>query len=240
MSGVFALSQGATVRYVGQSIEEFNDSVWIKSVYSTKKKECYFLFCDRRPEQRNQPTNEECLKTKVLVYNKDFGRWSLIEPDRDRRIRDISVCQGNLIMIMADGSLIREELEEVSTGAVARKCRLEMDWFNLRDIQGYIRLRQINILYDFRGREDTVLNGRIWYDYEEKSNNIERFAIRYEGQKAAKDSNRIFRFKPIRQKCSAFKLTIEEETGNPFTISGLTIKYASEAEGILNVAVGGS
>ena len=195
---------------------------------------------------------------KVLIYNKDFGRWSVLVPKRGEVIRDIDICGGELVLIIQN-RLCREL---ALADSVARRvelgdgrCRIEMDWFNLRDLQGYVRLRTINVLHKFYV-PNTTINCYLFYDYDsnlvekvkrgdttsdEEQRKYQRFEIKTPSVIKARDAERVFRIKPRRQKCSSFLLVFEvPSTNKPFTISGLTLKYAAEAEGMRPALAGAS
>ena len=143
-------------------------------------------------------------------------------------MNDISIANGELLL--QAGGQVFEEQAAIRSGAVSSRrlvdYRMETDWINLTDFQGFNRLRRINVLFEITGTADCRICYDIMYNY-----NADRILDTGHFQLPqftyGDDPRRIHRIIPSVQKCASFKIVFRATTSVSFNISGLTLEYVS-------------
>ena len=149
-SGFYRLDRGKSVSYIGKSIEDFNDKECVKSVYSAKNREMYFLLDSG----------------ETLVLNLDFMRWSVVGPEK--MVTDIGLVKGER-MHLIDNVLVEESSRSSS---LIQENEFETTWISLDGIEGYMRLKRLVILA--QAEQGFNLGCQVMYNYDDKNTGSQR------------------------------------------------------------------
>lgn len=222
--GIYLLNRSLTLQYVGKDVERFNNDRCLKTVLSNKRKEVYFLL-DSAPNR------------KVLIFNLDFSRWSVIDADD---VTDISVFKGDLLYLK-EGRLFSHETDSFTLGDSGQPLNTHVklvnivtDWIQVSQINGFSLLRELILLGNYNALDWAKVT--VHYDFDESD-----FDTYYLDLSARSTSERV-RLQLKRYKCSSFKIKIEARTKRPCSFSGFTIEYAVDPQAALGVsgALGGA
>ena len=234
--GIFMIDRGNSVKYIGKEVEDYNAYECRKMEYSSDKKEIYVHVSNN-------------VETVILILNKDFYRWSVIEP-RPLEVRDLAVFDNELLYLTTDTVALKREAVSKDNpkdddSVLNLNYRLTTGWINLIDLIGYGRIRKINILFRsevlLTSMEGLTVDIRYNYDDAEVAEGIrERFTVRngvfapeglsqltVEWLQERGQSRRVLQCQPQDQKFQAIKLDFTVSTKVDFNIAGVAFEYAA-------------
>jgi hypothetical protein len=218
--GVYLLDRALNVSYVGDRVQEFNGLDISSAV----------LVAD---------VNQVRLTTTsgtTLVYDYYYDAWSTYT-----RQEAVSATNwlGAYVFLKADGSALRETDGVYADDGVPIRTRIETSWIQVAGLQGFQRLYRLALLGEYVGEH--VLKASLSYDFEDWSR--ESFTIQPStvvrgpsygssspyGTGSFGQGTGVYQFelKPARQKCQAFRLTLEDtfpegQGTGAFSLSGVT------------------
>lgn len=219
--GIWLLSRGLSVSYIGAPVEEFNDSVVTSAVAIPNSNRVLFT-----------------LDTGMyLMYDYYYGQWGTF-----RGAPAISSCiyQGLHTILNSHGQVMQETPGQYLDGSTPVLMDFTTSWINLAGLQGYERFYEFLLLARFLSPHS--LQVRIAYDYNESS----RHGVLITPQNysssvpsgfgvptpfGAQGNREQWRVHAKKQLCESFQLSVQEVfnpiyntvPGAGFTMSGLDL-----------------
>lgn len=208
--GIYILSRGMTVEYIGAPVEDFNSSNVVASSLSDKFNEARFYL-----------ENGVC-----LVYNYLFQTWSTIT---NQTSFDADIWQG--LPVVIKGNSIYAETENLYTDGTASSyysMKFVSPWLKLGNIQGYQRVYQLWVIGDFKSPH--TLKCKVYVDYIDSY--FEEYSLVYNNTDSPQYQFQISL--PI-QKVESMKFEIfdnsQSGTGESFDLSSIQVEVGLKAGG---------
>ncbi len=226
VKGIYTLSSGFGVAYVGAGVEDYNDLLITGAVLNPDTNEVRYLTTGR-----------------ALVYNYYFQRWSTF----DNFAAKGAVNWINTFAYVRDeGTVYLENDDTFKDAGSPVALELETGWMSLGGLHGFQRVSRFSILGTYKSRH--ILRIKVGYDFEEFWRDTYYFDTEVQmspatfgsaspygevtGEPFGGDSlSYFFRAHLSRQKCSAIRFSIEDitteetgESGEGFNITGLALE----------------
>ena len=206
--GIYLLSRGLSVEYVGAPVEEYNSENIVASILSEKFNECRF-YTDQG---------------KCLSFNYLFRTWSVFTGQTNV---DAANWQGAPIIIK--NSLIQKESEVIYTDNNSYYAmKYTSPWIKFDLIQGYMRTYQLWILGTYKSAH--TLKCRIYWDYNDAT--YEDYSLIYNSSDSPQYQFQISL--PV-QKVESIKFEIYDSnqsgTGESFDLSNIQLEVGIKSGG---------
>lgn len=221
--GIYLLSRGLDVSYIGKPVEDYNDYEITSSVLLEGTNRVIFT-------SANGP---------ALVYDYYFKQWSIFT---NYDAQDAVNYQGVYHFLKADGT-VRKEVEDSFEDAGAQvPFNIDTAWIKFDGMQGYQRVLMVHVLGNYRSAHTLKMD--LSYDYEDAItetvtwNPSTALNTSTWGSDAtwgeagtvwggSGETTYQIRHKPRRQKCQAMKIGISGLQSSPygegFQLSGLAL-----------------
>jgi hypothetical protein len=197
-AGIYQLSRGDRLAYVGAAVEEFNVSTVLRGEHVQGQNLVRFLLDGN----------------KILEYDYLVGQWSTSLSHTDAA--DICAAGGDFNLLRSTGAMLREGTGFDDAGT-DYALKLDTAWINRGDLLGYQRIWWAYLLGEYKSAH--TLNVEVFYDYVDTA--AETFTVAL----TSDPSPYLFRFQPARQRCSAIKVRVYDSaqagTSEAYTITGL-------------------
>ena len=214
INGIYMITRSNTLEYVGRNVEQFNQYRCLKAALSNKRKEVYFLL-----------END-----KILIFNLDFKRWSIIDADD---VKDITVFRGDLI-VLKFGKMYAYQTDAFRLGSSGelldshlKRVIIETQWVQVNQINGFSLLRELILL----GNYNNLSRAKVTVHYDFNDSDFDTYFLDLNNRS---ELERV-RIQLKRYKCSAFKVIIEAYTRKSCSFSGFTIEYSVDPRAALGV-----
>lgn len=220
--GIYHLSRGLAVEYIGAPVEAFNGQTIVSSTLVDDANEVRFLTDDGY----------------TLVYDYFFRQWATWT---NHEGNDAALFDGDYCYLRSDGKVYREDAETFTDDGVAIHLKLRTGWLKPGSLQGLKRIWRIGLLGDFHSEHD--LRGRIYRDYREFAEggftwepgeifDPETFGALSFGDGpfgGSQTADRVYQMRHHlkRQKCEAISIEIEDRgsvPGQAYSISALALE----------------
>jgi hypothetical protein len=146
--GIYVLTRGLSVEYVGAPVEEFNDQTVTGAQVVADRNEVRFV----------------CESGNALVYNYLVGQWSTFT---NHQSVGCTVWQDSFVFAKSNGRVYRENRDVWADGGTGYSLKLVTAWLQTAGILGYQRVKRAWVLGDYKGRHQLRL--RFGYDYDDSS-----------------------------------------------------------------------
>lgn len=223
--GIYLLTAGLTLQYVGARVEKFNGQQVRSAAIVGELNQVRFVLSEQR----------------ALVYNYNIDRWATFENHGGRS----SVVIGNdYYYLRENGDVYRENRTSFSDASSSIKMRLETGWASLTPIQGYQRAYHIMLLCDYKSPHQIkvkialdMINAWTQEVLINPEDFIEATAYGLDspyGSGSPYGGNGALyqvRIDLETQKCSAIKLLIEdaqEQPGEGLSLSAITVRVGAK------------
>lgn len=193
--GIYQLSRGLGVSYLGAPVEDYNSYTVSGAVLMRDFTEIRFTLSDT---------------TTALVYNYFFNRW-----DYFTNYKADSVClwQGTLATVQGAGIVSIEGSNfydlDLSGGTSSYSLFIEFPWLRLKDIQSFQRIYELMVLGEYLSPHTMTM--RIQYDYDTTQTGTYTFNATQVIGSTLDPYQFVVRLN--RQKCDAIKFSLTENPG---------------------------
>lgn len=198
--GIYILTRGLSVEYIGKEVEDFNSQNIVASVLVGSANEARF-YTDAG---------------NCLVYNFLTGAWS---DSISQTSVDADLWNDMPVQIIS-GEIHQEQDGVFTDDAAYTSLRIKTAWIKLSGIQDFGRIWRLWILGKFKSAHTLVVKAR--YDYNDDY--VETFTI----NPSASDSQYQYSCHLRKQKCESVQFEIYDEdqsgTGESFELTGLTLE----------------
>jgi hypothetical protein len=225
--GIYLLDRGTQTVYVGDRVQQFNSLNITSAVLVPDVNQVRFT----------------TLQGTTMVYDYYYDAWSVYT--RQEAVSATS-WQDTMVFLQSDGQAKQEVPGSYDDDGVAIRTVLETSWMSLAGLLGFQRLYRVELLGSYVGEH--TLRATLSYDFQEFSS--QSFSIQpstvmlgssygssspygsgtpYGGA----DGVYTFELKPKIQKCTSFKLKLEDlfpssDTTGGFTLSAVTLTVGSK------------
>ena len=214
INGIYMITRSNTLQYIGMQVEHLNKYKCVKAALSNKRKEVYFLLDNN----------------KILIFNLDFKRWSVIDADD---VTDIAVFRGDLI-VLKFGKMYAYETDNFRLGSSGeileshlKRVIIETQWVQVNQINGFSLLRELVLL----GNYNNLSRAKVTVHYDFNESDFDTYFLDLNNRS---ELERV-RIQLKRYKCSSFKVIIEAFTRKSCSFSGFTIEYSVDPRAALGV-----
>lgn len=198
--GIYVLTSGYEVKYIGASVEDYNDETILDSTVIEKRNLVVFV-----------------TESRALIYNYQQNKWST-----SSFLAGKSVCnwKNKLAILKSDDTIFVQEDSLYKNGDDHYGMKLVTPWLKVSGIQNFGRLWEIVILGDYHAAHD--LSVKVYFDYD--STDFTTYTI----QPDAGDGVYQYRIHMDRQKMESVKIEIEDvpdeaSSGESLTLSNITL-----------------
>lgn len=206
--GIYLLTRGLSVEYIGAPVEAYNSESIIASILSDKYSECRFYTSTG----------------KCLVYNYVFNTWSVFT---NQTSIDADIWMGNPVIVKANRVYKEDDSFYVDDGEY-QSMMFTSPWIKFDLIQGYIRTYQLWILGTFKS--DHILKCRVYWDYNDDK--YQDYSLVYD--KADSPQYQFQISLPV-QKVESIKFQIYDDSqsgsGESYDLSNIQIEVGVKAGG---------
>jgi len=206
VKGLHVFGRGQTVQYIGDKVEDYNSETIVESILHETKNEVWFI------------TNAG----NCLIYDYYAAKWTV-----RKNFSFTSACTYNGVFHAAKstGVVHYETPGAYSDNGSYIAGKIVTSWVALGELQGYQRLYVIYILGKYVGAHNLTVS--IAYDYDDT------YVDTYTHAVSSDPTNYEYQFFPKIQKCTAFKLKIEDSslsgpTGG-FILSNIAVRVGVKA-----------
>lgn len=210
--GIYLLSRGMQVSYIGAPVEDFNSQNIVSSLLSKDYNEARFY------------TNAG----NCLVYNYLFDSWSVF---KSQTAIDASLWQGNPVSLLSNKVFQETANTYLDNGAAGfYSMKFTSPWLKLDLVQGYIRCYQLWIIGSFKSLH--TLKCRIYIDYDDST--YEDYSLVYDGTDASQYQ---FQVSIPKQKVESMKFEIYDaswtalSTGEAYDLSNIQVEIGIKSGG---------
>jgi len=220
--GIYLLDRGLSVSYIGSKVERYNDS----RITSAK------LISDVN-QIRFTTESDLC-----LVYDYLFEQWSTFT---NHEAVGAAEFNGQFAFVKANGIVHVETPNHFVDGEQAIKLKIVSAWMNLAEMSGFQRFYKLLLLGTYKSKHRLRL--RVGYDFSPAFTQdaiVDPFTVLgqttygevspYGAEEFYGGSNPLYmwRFFPKRQKCTSFRLSIEDIMddvfGESFSLSNMRME----------------
>jgi hypothetical protein len=210
--GIYILTRGLAVEYIGAEVEDFNSANVCASILSDKYNEVRFYL-----------TTGDC-----LVYNYLFQSWSIF---KNQTAVDADVWQNSPVSVISNTIFKETEntyLDNGSTGFYSMKYI--SPWLRLDLIQGYVRCYQLWIIGSYKSPH--TLKCRVYVDYD--SSVFDEYSLIYSNTESPQYQ---FTISLPRQKVESIKFEIFDTShqaasnGEAYDLSNIQVEIGMKAGG---------
>lgn len=210
--GIYLLSRGLSVEYIGAPVEDFNQYNVISSLVSDKYNEARFYL-----------SSGDC-----IVYNFLFQAWSTF---KNQTVVNADIWKSLPVSIKSN--LIYKETENTYLDAGATgfySMKFISPWLKLDLVQGYIRTYQLWIIGDYKSAH--TLKCRIYTDYDDST--FEDYSLVYNN---ADSPQYQFQISLPKQKVESIKFEIYDSNhaaasnGEAYDLSNIQVEVGVKAGG---------
>ena len=210
--GIYLLSRGLSVEYIGAPVEDFNQYNVISSLVSDKYNEARFYL-----------SSGDC-----IVYNFLFQAWSTF---KNQTVVNADIWKSLPVSIKSN--LIYKETENTYLDAGATgfySMKFISPWLKLDLVQGYIRTYQLWIIGDYKSAH--TLKCRIYTDYDDST--FEDYSLVYNN---ADSPQYQFLISLPKQKVESIKFEIYDSNhaaasnGEAYDLSNIQVEVGVKAGG---------
>lgn len=210
--GIYLLSRGLSVEYIGAPVEDFNQYNVISSLVSDKYNEARFYL-----------SSGDC-----IVYNFLFKAWSTF---KNQTVVNADIWKSLPVSIKSN--LIYKETENTYLDAGATgfySMKFISPWLKLDLVQGYIRTYQLWIIGDYKSAH--TLKCRIYTDYDDSA--FEDYSLVYNN---ADSPQYQFQISLPKQKVESIKFEIYDSNhaaasnGEAYDLSNIQVEVGVKAGG---------
>jgi hypothetical protein len=231
--GIYLLSTGMQLDYVGAPVEDFNHLSVSGAVLMEDLNEVRFTTSDG----------------SCLVYNYYFKQWSVFT---NYAAESCVIGLNSFLHVKTDGTVNQEIPDTYDDNGSRIKQALETSWLSFAGLQGFQRVYWIHCLGEFISHHFTEM--KLAYDFESVYNETVYFDTRVglgtgvygdtgpygSGGYGGTGSSGVwqFRCKPKRQRCEAVKIRLEDidtiglEAGGSFDFVGLSFVVGNKKNGM--------
>lgn len=224
--GIYLLDRGLTVSYIGDRVQDYNNLDISSAVVIPELNQVRF-------------TSRE---GTTQVYDYYYDSWSVYT---NQPAVSATSWNGEYVYLKDSGITLKEVVGSYSDDGVAIKTKIETSWISVAGLQGFQRLYSIMLLGNYVGSH--TLKATLSYDFRDYS--TESFTIipsqvvigsvfgsvsPYGSEATFGSGTGVYQFeiKPANQKCSSFKLTIEDLFPDSTGTGGFTINSVSSTIGV--------
>lgn len=223
--GIWLLSKGLAVQYVGDRVEAFNSQTITSAQIVGELNQVRFI------------TNE----SRALVFNYNLNKWATFE---NHGGLSSTVIENDYYYVRENSAIYKEDRESFSDASSTIKLKFETGWLSLAEMQGFQRIYYALLLASFKTPHK--LKVRVAYDFvdawvQEEIINPEDFlsnerygeSTTYGSDSPYGGNGNLYQIRVFmkRQKCQAIKISIEDlqdETGEGLSISSVTLRVANK------------
>lgn len=184
--GIYNLSRGLSVSYIGDRVEDYNSFRVAEGVLMEDQNEIRFAL-------QNGTTG--------LVYNYFFDRWDLFS---NYQADSACIWQNSLVLARASGKVLVENSNyyDVDSGTASYNVYVETPWLKLKGIQDFQRVYSLMFL----GEYFTPNTFKVELSYNYVPTVVDTF--NFDSQLAVNDPPYQFQAFPTLQKCQSIKIAI--------------------------------
>jgi len=194
--GIQLLDRTLSLKYVGAPVEDYNDQTFTAASVVPDRNQVRFLAASGR----------------TLVYHYDLDAWTTYTTNGV----DAIVHNSRYYFADSSGYVYQENTDSSSdyrdtsgAGSTAYDSIVETPWLHIREVQGWQRIRRMELLVEVgqTGAESTTLDIEVFYDYEDTA----QYTLSHDV--AGFDT---IRHRPQRGKCRAikFKFTLNADSSD--------------------------
>lgn len=223
-SGIYLLDRGLNASYIGAGVDAYKSFNVVKATTVPYLNEIRFVLSSG----------------EVLVFNNEFQQWGVY-----KYLGNTTSCvsiESNFYLLTSDGVVYKEVSNSYLDDNTGITQKLVTQWYSMSGLEGYQRLYRIGILGEFKSNH--ILKVKIAYNFQPFYSetiyinagqifDIDKFgydsALFGGGNIYGGTENSVYSFQivPKFQKCSSFRLLIEDVNpeGESFEITSLQITY---------------
>jgi hypothetical protein len=217
--GLYLLDRGLTVLYVGAPIEQLMDGVSVTAAcVDTVSHRVYFALDGGG----------------LVVFDESVGQWCQWT---GITVKAMCIWDNKLTILDHNEVLWRYNEGSHLDGTDGIPLRIETPWYKLGSIAGYQRIKEIAIMGRMGNETGNDLTVEIYTDYDDTTVRQTVDVSQTEGH----DGDVLAQIKPSRQKCTALKLVIRQDSTMPdaaVKIEGLVLDVGVKKGGAKNRTVG--
>ena len=225
--GIYLLDRGLQVSYIGDRVEKFNDDIVTSSSVVPTTNEVRFV-----------TGSSQC-----LVFNYLYNQWSTFT---NHESVGTSVYENKFCFVKSDGRVFQENPDKFTDGDDYVKLKIVTSWIQLAGLQGFQRIYKFLLLGDYKSAHKLVV--KVGYDFSPvfvQEVVIDATSIHDPaayGDDATYGDSEVyggtwkpyqFRIFTQRQKCQAFRVSIEDSQssnfGEGFSLSTMTAEIGVKA-----------
>lgn len=210
--GIYILTRGLSVEYIGAEVEDFNSANVCASVLSDKYNEVRFYL-----------TTGDC-----LVYNYLFQSWSVF---KNQTPVDADIWQNSPVSVISNTVFKETENTYLDNGATGfYSMKYVSPWLKLDLIQGYVRCYQLWIIGSYKSPH--TLKCRVYVDYD--SSSYDDYSLVYNNTDSPQYQ---FQISLPKQKVESIKFEIYDiahgaaSNGEAFDLSNIQVEVGMKAGG---------
>jgi hypothetical protein len=206
--GIYLLSRGLSVEYVGSDVEEFNQYEVVSSILSEDSNEARFYL-----------ESGDC-----LVYNYFFGTWSVF---KNQTTVDTDLWAGSPCSII-ENTPFREDNSSFHDDGVYYSMKFTSPWLKINLVQGYQRCYKLWIIGDYKSPH--TLKCRVYTDYDDSQ--YDDYDLVYDSSQSPQYQ---FQISLPRQKVESIKFEIydtdQSGSGESFDLSNIQAEVGVKSGG---------